>query len=217
MVPRRAVAAAAIWAVVTVLIIGGAAGVTWWLLRGGDTGGAGAGAGASGEPATRPTLAAGRDYYLVVRLVEFTPKMPSGKSWDTDGSAPDAKVHIDWRGNRIFSLPTREDTLIAAWDVFSVRISPEDLVKGKPIDIAGAINGPIVTARPDELVTIDIHDADLVSYDLAARINVRLTDLREGANDVPVPPGCGVKRLRVDMLRRDMPLDEMIRYQVSGK
>lgn len=215
MAVSRGSAAAAVWAVATLFIVGGAAGLTWWYLRGDD--GSGAGVGTPRGPATRPTLAAGRDYYLIVRLVEFTPKMPSGKAWDIDGSAPDAKVHIDWRGSRIFSLPTRDDALIAAWDVFSVRVNPQDLVKGKLIDIAGAINGPIVTAGPNETVTIEIHDADPISYDLAARISVRLMDLCEGANDVPVPPGSGVKRLRIDMLRHNMPVDEMVQYQISGK
>jgi len=210
------IAAGIIWAAVVVVIVAAAAGLTWWLAGREHTATAGT---ASPAPATRPHAASGRDYYLIVRLVEFTPRTPSGRAWDTDGSAPDARVHIEWRGNRVFSLPPRDNALIAAWDLFKISINPQDLLKLKDMnfDPTSAINGPIVTAGPGETVTIEVRDDDPVSYDLALRMTVRLSDLREGANDIPVPPNSGVRRLRIDLLPRDMPLDELLRRQIEGK
>ena len=162
-------------------------------------------------PATAPAkIVAGRDYYVLVKLVEFNPRKPNGSPWDRgSGSAPDPKVVLSWRGSWIFELPTRDDQYIATWDLFRVNIA--DVVRsGGNVDIASSINAPLVQADPAAPVTIEVFDSDLVYDDLALKLKVPLTELHPGENDLAIPKGSGLKRLVVQLIDRETPLDQLI-------
>jgi hypothetical protein len=196
--------AAWVWSLATLAVVAAAGAGGWWMLRP-QTPAAGV------VPATSPAaLVDGNDYYFFVRLIEFKPRN-GDKPWDSgNGSAPDAEVILHWRGNRVFSLPERPDQLIATWDLFRVDVK-QILTSGGEIDVAGAINAPLVKAGPSESVTIEVYDADTFNPDdLALKTDIPLSTLAPGVNRVPLPPDCGLERLEVQLIDRRTPLAELI-------
>ncbi|MDB5326512.1 MAG: hypothetical protein JWM57_2081 [Phycisphaerales bacterium] len=198
------------WAVLTVGVV---AGVVWVGLQqiGPPTVAANA---AHPAPSTVPAfLRAGHDYYVLVKLVEFNPKKPNGGSWDTT-SAPDAKVLISWHGQQIFALPQREDQLISTWDLFRVNVM--DIIRsGGSVDIASAINAPIVRVEPGEKITIEVRDADVIRDDVAMKVDLQLDELRNGENDIPPPRGSGLRRFIVQVIDRETSLSDLV--ALAGK
>lgn len=198
------------WAVLTVDVV---AGVVWIGLR--QLGPPTAVVDADYSMATTMPafLRTGHDYYLLVKLVEFNPKKPNGGSWDTN-SAPDAKVLIRWHGQQIFALPQREDQLISTWDLFRVNVM--DIIRsGGSVDVASAINAPLVRVEPGEKITIEVRDADLIRDDVAMKIDLQLDELREGENDIPPPRGCGLRRFIVQVIDRETSLSDLV--ALAGK
>lgn len=206
-----------VWAIVTVGVV---AAVVWaGLQRLPAHGTMAVLPGEDAPPATGPaSCVAGRDYYVLVKLVEFAPTKPGGKAWDravTRGSvAPDPKVKISWHGQQVYALPTREDQLIATWDLFRVSLTDVALSGGN-VDVASSINAPILTADRDAPVTFDVYDADVSYDDLALSVKLNLLDLHEGDNAIPTPERSGVKRLIVQVIDRATPLADLI--AMAGK
>ena len=163
---------------------------------------------------SRPALLGiGHDYYFLVKLVEFNPRKPSGSSWDTH-SAPDAKVLISWHGQQIFALPQREDQLISTWDLFRVNVM--DIIRsGGSVDMASAINAPIVRVEPGETITVEVRDADVMRDDVAMKIDLQLDELRQGENDIPPPRGCGLRRFIVQVIDRETSVSDLV--ALAGK
>lgn len=197
------------WAAAVIVIVAGVvAGVGWfgpW--KQADE--------ATGETPGPPAVAAEGDYYLFVRLVEFKPTQPGGDSWDAgDDSAPDPRVKIYWQNQRVFTLPDREDQLIAAWDLF--RVDVKDLVlSGGEVDVGAVVNAPIVRIAPDASVTIEVWDDDPMLSDRALKITIPLTDLVEGPNLITPPTDSGIARLRLDMISRATALPELLEMESS--
>ena len=206
-----------VWAILT---IGMVAAVVWAGLQRLPARGTMAIGGGEEPPAvTRPSACVeGHDYYVLVKLVEFTPTKPGGRAWDravTAGSvAPDPKVKIGWHGQQVYALPTREDQLIATWDLFRVNMADVALSGGN-VDVASSINAPIITAQRAAPITIDIYDADLTYDDLAMSTKLNLLDLHEGENAIPTPEHGGVKRLVVQVIDRGTSLADLI--AMAGK
>ncbi len=202
---------AILWATAIVAIVLSIVGVGWWMQKDNLT------AAAAHATATQPaTVRPDRDYYFFVRLVEFKPTNQKGKSWDSgNSSAPDAEIIMFWRGNRTFSWAEREDQLIATWDLF--RVNVKDLImSGGKVDIASAINAPLVRTGPNETVTLEVWDEDPMMSDLALRIDIVLGELREGRNSIALPPDSGIARLEIDILDRETPLARLIEIQSNG-
>ena len=196
--------AATVWALATLAVIGAAGAAGWWMLRP-------AANPVSAQPANGPaTLTAGGDYYFFVRLVEFKPTR-DGDKWDSgNNSAPDAEVILHWRGNRIFTLPKRPDQLIATWDLFRVDVK-HLITSGGEIDVAGAINAPIVKVGKNEQLTIEVWDSDTLSRDeLALKMDIPLASLTAGVNNIALPKDCGLERLEVQLIDRRTPLPELL-------
>jgi len=199
-----------LWAVAIVAVVGSIVGVGWWMQKDNL-------AATTQLPATRPaTVKPDHDYYFFVRLVEFNRTNQKGKNWDSgNGSAPDAEILMFWRGNRTFSWSERNDQLIATWDLF--RVDVKDLImSGGKVDIASAINAPLVRIGPNEMVTLEVWDDDPAMSDLALRIDIPLTELREGRNSITPTPGSGIARLEIDVLDRETPLARLIEIQSNG-
>ena len=206
-----------VWAILTVGVV---AAVVWaGLQRLPERGTMAVAAADDPAPPSRPTSCVeGRDYYLLVKLVEFAPTKPGGRAWDravTSGSvAPDPKVKISWHGQQVYALPTREDQLIATWDLFRVNMA-DIALSGGNVDVASSINAPIIKAESGAPVTIDVYDADVTYDDLAMTAKLNLLDLHEGENAIPTPERSGVKRLVVQIIDRSTPLAELV--AMAGK
>jgi hypothetical protein len=201
---------AVVSAVAIVAVVVGIVAAGWWLQADSRTP-------ADKAPATSPaTVKVDHDYYFFVRLVEFKPLNPKGKTWDSgNSSAPDAEIIIYWRGNRTFSWAERKDQLINTWDLF--RVNVKDLVlSGGEIDIATAINAPLLRVVPNESVTIEVWDDDPAFSDLALKMEIPLAQLREGRNTIVPPESSGIARIEIDMLDRETPLARLIEIQSNG-
>lgn len=157
----------------------------------------------------------GRDYYFFIRLVEFTPRTPKGKPWDSDGSAPDALVKLTWRGNKMFSLPRRTDQLISSWDLFTVDVKTI-ITGGGTVDVSSIINGPIVNVAEGDRMTVAVYDNDVMGNELALKMDLDLAQLRPGRNEIAIPPGSGIVRLWIDMIDCATPLAELVNWQTGG-
>lgn len=196
------------WAVLTVGVVGG---VVWYGLK--QLGGLNTTLNTNNAPppATGPKmLRTGQDYYVLVKLIEFNTREPDGSDWDRGGgSAPDAKVLMTWHGQQVFALPQRTDELISTWDLFRVNIK-DIALSGGNVDIASAINAPIVRVEPGEKLTVEVYDSDLMQDDLALRVKLQLDELHEGENNIPPPRGSGVRRLVVQALSRETSLSDLI-------
>ena len=203
----------AVWALLTVGVV---VGVVWAGLGRLRQSPVTTAADAEPPPPTRPaTLRVGHDYYLLVKLVEFNPLKPNGSYWDRGtNTTPDPKAVISWRGQDIYTLPTREDTFIATWDLFRVNLKDVALSGGN-VDIASSINAPIVRVEAGGTVRIRVYDADVMVDDLAADVTLPLTELVEGDNDVPPPPHSGIRRLIVQAVDRQTPLADLV--ALAGK
>lgn len=192
-----------LWALATLLIVGGIVAYGLWTLR------QPAAITAEQVVATQPArVVTGRDYYAFVRLVELASKKSNGGNWDSgNDSAPDPYFRLYWRGTRIFESAARSDSLIATWDL--ARLDLKELVanQGK-LDIASAINAPIVQIEPNESLRIEIWDDDPMGDDLALRLDVPLDSLYPGDN-ILTPDGA-VKRVVIQMIDRQTPLEELI-------
>lgn len=193
-----------------VIVVGGIVAVGWWLQSDSR-------APTERVATTSPaTVLTDHDYYFFVRLVEFKPVNQKGKTWDSgDSSAPDAQIILHWRGNRTFSWSERNDQLINTWDLF--RVDVKDLVlSGGKIDIASAINAPLLRVTKDESATIEVWDDDPAFSDLALKMEIPLAQLREGRNAITPPESSGVARIEIDMLDRETPLARLIEIQSNG-
>lgn len=199
-----------LWAIAIVVVVASIVGVGWWLQRDDRMS-------SVSISATQPAnVAPDHDYYFFVRLVEFNPKTPKGKSWDSvDGSAPDAEIVLYWRGNKTFSWADRTDQLINTWDLFRVNVA--DLItSGGKIDIASAVNAPMLNIKTGESVTLEIWDNDPAFSDLALKMEIDLSQLRIGRNKITPPVDSGVNRVEIDMIDRDTPLAKLIELQSNG-
>ena len=160
--------------------------------------------------ATLPArVIAGNDYYVFVRLVEFNPEKPTGGRWDSgDSSAPDAYVRLFWQGNRVFESADRKNALIATWDVF--RVDVQNLIIGDgTLDIASALNGPVVRVEHNIPLTIEVWDDDPVGDDLALKLDVPLDTLSPGENTL-TPQDTGIKRIVLQLVDRKTPTAELL-------
>jgi len=184
-----------LWALTMLVVVGSVAGVLWWRL---DPGG-GFTAPVTPEPAGPTTIPYHRDYYVWVKLVELTPKMPSGSKWDMDGSAPDIRFRLWWKGNLVQVSTTRRDALIAKWDLLAPDIL-EILRSGGTVEISSVMTMPIVRIEPGMTLGIVVDDNDVGNGELAANFEIPLDRLKAGENELPGPTGSGVVRVVVQMI-----------------
>lgn len=160
---------------------------------------------ASGEPVA---VELGGDYYVHVKLIELTPKRHGGGKWEPRGaSAPDVRFALYWNGTRIFTSVERPDRLIADWDL--LRLDLKDALLSGQVEVASAINAPIVRAEAGGVLTIEIWDEDVSFDDEAAKFDLSVDLLREGLNTLTPGEG-GVARVLLDMVPRDTPLPELL-------
>ena len=211
---------AGLWAVGVLLVAGASAGAGWWAMHSSDPAAvgpdgraraAGASVGESAAP-VRATLPTGRDYYVLVKLVEVAPERPGGGKWDRAGyAAPDLTYNVIWQGQTVFSSGVRDDTLIGSWDLLGVDL--KDVLKsGGTVEAEGLLKAPIVRVEPGTTFDVEVWDKDAMASDLAGRVTVRPEELFSGDNTIrPTINGANaVKRIVVQLIDRRTPVPELL-------
>ncbi len=197
------------WALATLLVVAGAAIVGYWKLS----------PVASIDRPTTTTAPAGlsadHDYYVFVKLIELRPTRPDGDRWDTGkGSAPDIYFTLAWQDSTIFTGTERNDTLIANWDLFRVDIK-DTITNGGKLDIASSINAPLIHITAGGKITLEVWDDDPVNSDQAGKIEIELDTLRPGSTIIEPPETSGVRRIILELIDRNTPLEELIALQAK--
>ena len=198
----------------TLLVVLGIAGGGWWLLEQ-RAPSATAGPAPSGvdrdqtEEAVAGSLPLkeGEDYYVHVRLVEVR-DTNGGSSWDAGGGAPDLYVRLTWNGTPVHDSAHRGDSLTAEWDL--MRVNVKDAVLTNEIDVASAINAPIIQSGPGGLLGVEIwDDDDLSPRDAVGRFDLPVKLLQEGVQTFRFDGG-NVARLEIDLIPASLTLPELI-------
>ena len=197
-------------AVLTLLIVAGVAVGGYFLLQQGPRPGPQAGADrrmppselevrraerkrerAAPAPAPQPTpaprgprlLRDGDVYYAHVKLIELRPKKPGGDAWDMFGGAPDITYKIYWNGTELRQGDHRNDALIAEWDLLKLDLL--DAVTAGNVEVATAVNAPLVRATGGGTLTVRVWDDDDATLsDEAGRFDLPMKTLREGVNTI---------------------------------
>lgn len=149
-----------------------------------------------------------RDYYVWVKLIELTPETPTGSNWDMDGSAPDIRFRLWWKGNLVQVSTTRRDSLIGKWDLLAPDIL-EVPRSGGTVEISSVISIPIVRIEPGMTLGIVVDDNDIGNVELAANFEIPLDLLKVGENELPGPSGSGVVRVVVQLIDVNTPANEL--------
>ena len=160
------------------------------------------------EPAGPPTVRDGADYYAHVKLIELRNPPPDADAWDTNGGAPDINYKLFWNDTLLFESSTRDDTLIAEWDL--LRLDLRDALLSQQVEIATAMNAPLVNIKGGGVLTVEIWDDDDASpSDLAGRFDLPAELLHEGVNRFDFNAG-NVARLEIDLVPARLTLPELI-------
>ncbi len=112
-------------------------------------------------------------YYVLLTLIEVTPKTNEGKKWDPDGSGPDLYYRIHWQGHPVFESATKSDTLLAKWSNASVGIG----ALTEQVSLDDSIKAARITARAGDELEIVILDRDVFKDDVVARWKVPVMTL----------------------------------------
>lgn len=141
-------------------------------------------------------VAVGRDYYISLSLVEVSERNPSGEVWDSiNESGPDITVEIYWKGNRIYRSTTKEDTFVAKWSTGEIHLGQMAL-SGGTTSLDDLVQAARLNIRTDELITIKVIDADLLSQNLIGEKTFTTTDLAVGERSYSFE-GPGIIRLTI--------------------
>ena len=200
-------------ALLTLALVAGVAGVGWWLMSGRRSiahliSPAEAVDGVGGT-STQPTmLVLDRDYYAHVKLIELRAGKADGGSWEMRSkSPPDIAFRLYWNGTPVFTGAEREDRLIAEWDL--LRLDLKDALLSGQVEVASAINAPIIRAQTGGILTVEVWDEDTAFSDEAGKFDFPVEMLREGTNAIS-PAESGVARLVLEMIPRDTPLPDLL-------
>ncbi len=162
--------------------------------------------------AARPALAqAGGDYYVWVKLIELYPTRLDGSHWDSlADEAPDPYYTLTWQDNTVHTSPTRDNTLIATWDLLAANVW--DLLKdGGDVEVATMIRAPLLRIEPGSTATLHVYDADPIGRDTVGQLTVALDTLRVGDNTLALEPTehNGIRRVVVTLVDRSVTLAEL--------
>jgi hypothetical protein len=171
------------WIWITLSSVAVLAGIGALLLYEADRGGSVAPA--DEEQVSRSEVRDEAQYYVLISILEVAPQTGKGKSWDTDGSAPDIYYEIHWQGHEVFRSSKKSDTLVARWS--NVELGIKDLARGVSLD--DSIKAARITVREGGELEFLVYDADVVGDDLIARWKMPTTELEEGDQVWAKPAG----------------------------
>ena len=139
------------------------------------------------EPSRKVVV--GKDYYVLVTLMEFHPAKRGGASWDGGSSAPDLYYQLSWHGKTIYHTKNDvvKNVLIAKWFGLGANVSVMDLRKvlsneGQRLSPRNLIKAALISVEPNGELVIRAYDDDPLRDDFAGGCAIPLADLESGDN-----------------------------------
>ena len=185
------------------------------------------------KPKPPAKVEVGKDYYVIVTLMEFHPQKINGKKWDVRDSAPDIYYDLEWHGKTIFSTKNdvAKNALIAHWIGLGADIKITDIGKillpgGKRVTPLNAVKAALISVEQDDELVIHAFDKDaLSSDDSAGQCALRVTDLKRGDNEFFIDANGnatrdrgelakdrgGLKRLSLRVVDSSLPIEELVK------
>ena len=131
----------------------------------------------------------GKDYYVLVTVMEFHPAKQGGASWDAGNSAPDLYYQLSWNGKTIYHTENDvvKNVLIAKWFGLGANVSVMDLRKvlsseGQRLSPRNLIKAALISVEPNGELVIRAYDDDPLRDDFAGGCAIPLADLEPGDN-----------------------------------
>ena len=131
----------------------------------------------------------GKDYYVLVTVMEFHPAKQGGASWDAGNSAPDLYYQLNWNGKTIYHTENDvvKNVLIAKWFGLGANVSVMDLRKvlsseGQRLSPRNLIKAALISVEPNGELVIRAYDDDPLRDDFAGGCAIPLADLEPGDN-----------------------------------
>ena len=131
----------------------------------------------------------GKDYYVLVTVMEFHPAKQGGASWDAGNSAPDLYYQLSWNGKTIYHTENDvvKNVLIAKWFGLGANVSVMDLRKvlsseGQRLSPRNLIKAASIFVAPNGELVIRAYDDDPLRDDFAGGCAIPLADLEPGDN-----------------------------------
>ncbi len=131
----------------------------------------------------------GKDYYVLVTVMEFHPAKQGGASWDAGNSAPDLYYQLSWNGKTIYHTENDvvKNVLIAKWFGLGANVSVMDLRKvlsseGQRLSPRNLIKAASIFVEPNGELVIRAYDDDPLRDDFAGGCAIPLADLEPGDN-----------------------------------
>ncbi len=145
----------------------------------------------------------GKDYYVLVQLVELAATDANGNAWDSvNDSAPDIMVEIDWRGQRVYRSTTKSDSFVGKWSAAEIDLR-KIAISGEATSVESVIRAARVNIAPEEKLTVTVYDTDFLNEgDKAGTLEVVTTDLLVGQHTYENPTPA-IKRLVLKVVSMD--------------
>ncbi|MDE2681955.1 MAG: hypothetical protein OSB29_11420 [Verrucomicrobiota bacterium] len=143
---------------------------------------------ADAEEASEKVLV-GRDYYVLVTLMEFHPAKQGGAGWDAGSSAPDMYYQLNWHGKTVYHTKNDvvKNALIAKWFGLGANVSVIELRKvltsdGQRISPRNLIKAALISVELGGELVIRAYDDDPLRDDFAGDCAIPVVDLEPGDN-----------------------------------
>ena len=155
----------------------------------------------------QPKVEIGKDYYVLVPLVELSSTNASDESWDSyNNSAPDVRVEIYWKNQRVYRSSTKTDSFVAKWsnaefDLIGMALS------GKSTSVDEALQAARINIRQGDEIEVRVYDEDMLgSSEEAGKKQFTTSDLHLGdtVHNLSQP---GLRRIILRVLDMDTPPD----------
>ncbi|MFQ5844488.1 MAG: hypothetical protein ACE5JG_05800, partial [Planctomycetota bacterium] len=115
-------------------------------------------------------------YYVLLPVIEVTPKKNGRKDWDGNGSGPDVFYRIRWQGKTVFQSSKKKNTFLASWSTASVEVG----ALARSLSLDESIKAARITARPGDELEVAVYDSDFLDNELIATWKLPVDRLRVG-------------------------------------
>lgn len=122
-----------------------------------------------------------KTYSLWIREVEVEAMRLDGSAWDLGNGAPDLHAVLAIDGVVVLRTPVREDSIVAAWEPVSIRVS--SLFRGE-IGRSDALRIANFRPREGQRFTLGIYEKDLLGSEFVDAVSFVDSDLGPGRNDL---------------------------------
>jgi hypothetical protein len=122
-----------------------------------------------------------KTYSLWIHEVEIEAMRPDGSAWDPGNGAPDLYAVLAIDGVVVLRTPVRDDSIVAAWDPVSIRVST--ILKGE-IDRSEALRIANFRPREGQRFTFGVYEKDLLGSEFVDAVSFGDSVLGLGRNDL---------------------------------